>query len=95
MTTTISSDSQQHSTACILCSRNCGILVTTEKGQITKIKGDPAHPMTEGYICQKGARLQHYQDHEDRLTHPLKKQADGSFEAISWDQALSEIAERM
>jgi len=95
MTTTISSDSQQHSTACILCSRNCGILVTTENGQITKIKGDPAHPMTEGYICQKAARLQHYQDHEDRLTQPLKKQADGSFEAISWDQALSEIAERM
>jgi anaerobic selenocysteine-containing dehydrogenase len=88
-------DAQTHSSACNLCSRNCGILITTENGKFTKIKGDPKHPMTKGYICQKAARLDYYQNHDDRLNHPLKKQADGSFEKISWDQALSEIAQRM
>jgi anaerobic selenocysteine-containing dehydrogenase len=95
MTAKKNTTSEQHANACILCSRNCGIVMTTDSGKISKIKGDPKHPMTKGYICQKAARLEHYQSHDDRLTHPLKKQPDGSFEVISWDQALSEIAEKM
>ncbi|WP_231872070.1 molybdopterin-dependent oxidoreductase, partial [Oleiphilus sp. HI0128] len=51
--------------------------------------------MTKGYICQKAARLEHYQNHDDRLTHPLKRMPDGSFQKVSWDQALDEIAEKM
>ncbi len=84
-----------HSSACILCSRNCGITIDVDEGKFAKIKGDPKHPMTKGYICQKAARLDHYQNHADRLTHPLKKTPNGSFEKISWDQALSEIAEKL
>lgn len=95
MKTEASTNAQTYSSACNLCSRNCGILITTENGKFTKVKGDPKHPMTKGYICQKAARLDHYQNHDDRLNHPLKKQADGSFEKISWDQALTEIAEKM
>lgn len=88
-------NAETHSTACILCSRNCGITVEVDGDKFNKIKGDPEHPMTAGYICQKAARLDHYQNHDDRLTHPLKKKSDGSFEQITWDQALSEIAEKL
>lgn len=90
-----STNSVQHANACILCSRNCGITITTEQGSLTKIKGDPNHPITKGYICQKAARLEHYQNHADRLTQPLRRQEDGSFKAISWDQALEEIAQKL
>lgn len=83
------------STACILCSRNCGLLVDIEDGKMTRIRGDEAHPISQGYICQKAARLAHYQDHADRLTTPLKRQADGSFVAVSWDEALDDIAKRL
>jgi anaerobic selenocysteine-containing dehydrogenase len=95
MTKTISTNAEQHANACILCSRNCGITITTENEKLTKIKGDPKHPMTKGYICQKAARLEHYQNHADRLRHPLKRQADGSFQKITWEQATTEIAEKM
>lgn len=81
--------------ACILCSRNCGLELTIEDNKITKIKGDEAHPLTGGYICQKAARLGHYQHHADRLTHPLKRNAQGEFEAVSWDEALSDIARQL
>ena len=91
----INANAEQHANACILCSRNCGISITTENKTLVKIKGDPKHPMTKGYICQKAARLEHYQNHADRLTHPLKRQADGTFEKISWDQATTEIAQKM
>ncbi len=82
-------------TACILCSRNCGLEVKIEDGQFTSIRGDKDHPLTKGYICQKAARLEHYQNHEDRLQHPLKRQTDGSFQRVSWDEALDDIAQRL
>lgn len=82
-------------TACILCSRNCGLLVDIEDGKFTKIRGDEDHPLSQGYICQKAARLDYYQNNEDRLEHPLKRQADGSYARIRWDDALSEIASRL
>lgn len=85
----------QHTTACNLCSRNCGITITTEGRHFIKIKGDETHPMTQGYICQKAARLEHYQNHADRLTQPLKKEPDGSFSAIGWHQALTEISQKL
>lgn len=86
---------RQDVTACILCSRNCGLSVEIEDNQFKKIKGDTQHPFSQGYICQKAARLQHYQQHADRLTAPLKRQADGSFKEIGWDQAIQEIAEQL
>ena len=83
------------STACILCSQNCGIKVDIDdEGKFGKIVGDEAHPISEGYLCQKATRLNYYQDQE-RLTSPLKKKADGTFEEISWDTAYTEIAEKL
>lgn len=83
-------------TACILCSRNCGLVVDVdEQGRFTKIRGDEKHPLSKGYICQKAARLAHYQHNADRLSHPLKRQPDGSFVAVSWDEALTDIAARL
>ena len=82
-------------TACILCSRNCGLTVEIENGKFVKIHGDEQHPISQGYICQKAARLEHYQNHDDRLGQPLKRQADGSFTPLSWEVALEEIAEKL
>ncbi len=85
----------QSKSACILCSQNCGILVEQdENGKIGKIVGDPDHPVSEGYLCQKATRLNYYQD-QVRLTSPLRKREDGSFEEISWEVAIKEIAEKL
>ena len=82
-------------TACILCSRNCGLRVTTDGGRITSVRGDESHPVSKGYLCQKAARLQHYQEHADRLEHPLRREPDGSFVRVGWDEALADIATRL
>ncbi len=37
-------------------------------------------------------RLDRYQNGPDRLTSPLRRRADGSYEEIDWDTAISEIA---
>ena len=82
-------------TACLLCSQNCGVQIDVdENGHFTKIVGDGAHPVSEGYLCQKATRLDYYQN-QARLTSPLRKKADGTFEEISWDVAVREIAEKL
>jgi anaerobic selenocysteine-containing dehydrogenase len=90
--TTVSYKNQWQPTACGLCYINCGIEAMTEGPQIVKVRGDRAHPSTRGYACQKAQRLNYYQNHADRLTTPLRKGSDGSFEAIDWDTAIREIA---
>lgn len=82
-------------TACILCSLNCGLTVTVRDGHLGAIRGDPAHPVSRGYLCQKAGRLDHYQNHADRLRTPLERQPDGSFRPVSWDQAIGAIAARL
>ena len=81
-------------TACILCECNCGIEVQLDGRSLTRIRGDKAHPASQGYTCNKAMRLDHYQNGRHRLTSPLRRRADGSFEEIDWDAAISEIAAR-
>ena len=82
-------------TACILCSQNCGILIDQDQeGNFTKILGDKQHPISEGYLCQKATRLNYYQK-QARLSSPLRRKDDGSFEEISWDTAIKEIAAKL
>ena len=85
-------------TACNLCYANCGVLVQTggEGGRhIVKVRGDKAHPASRGYTCNKAMRIDYYQNGRDRLTAPLRRRADGSFEEIDWDTAIREIAGKM
>ena len=58
-----------------------------------RIRGDKAHPASQGYTCNKALRLDHYQNSRDRLTSPLRRRPDGSYEEIDWDTAIAEIAE--
>jgi anaerobic selenocysteine-containing dehydrogenase len=86
---------QWRSTACGLCYINCGIEVMTEGRRMMRIRGDRTHPSTRGYACQKAQRLDYYQNSADRLTTPLRRRDDGTFEAIDWKTALREIAARL
>ena len=54
-------------TACILCSVNCGIEVQLDGRRIARVRGDRAHPGSQGYTCEKAQRLDHYQNGRDRL----------------------------
>ena len=84
-------------TACILCSLNCGVKVQlSEDGRsIARTRGDEDHPASRGYLCNKASRLNHYQNRADRLTQPMRRTADGDYEAIDWDTAIREIAEKL
>lgn len=84
-------------TACILCECNCGIEVQLggdDGRRLVRVRGDDAHPASRGYACEKPARLDFYQSGPQRLTRPLRRRPDGSFEEIDWDTAIREVAHR-
>ena len=78
-------------TACILCACNCGVEVQVEDGAITRVKGDKAHPGSKGYACEKAQRLAYYQS-APRILSPLRRRADGTYEEVDWDTAISDLA---
>ena len=85
-------------TACGLCYANCGVLVQTggEDGRhILKVRGDKNHPVSRGYTCNKALKLDYHVHGRDRLTSPLRRRADGSFETIDWDTAIREVAAKL
>lgn len=81
-------------TACIICALNCGLEVQTQGPRITRIRADKAHPVSRGYLCEKAQRMDYYQNGADRLSSPMRRRADGQYEAIDWDTAIREIAEK-
>ncbi len=79
-------------TICILCSVNCGIDVKLEGRHIARVHGNKEHVASQGYACEKAQRIDYYQNGRDRLTSPLRRRADGSYEEIDWDTAIREVA---
>ncbi len=86
-------------TACPLdCPDSCSLDVTVEKGQVVKIDGSNANPVTGGYICAKVRRFGERVYHPERLKYPLARKGprgSGTFLRMTWDEALDRIAEKM
>jgi anaerobic selenocysteine-containing dehydrogenase len=79
------------------CPDTCGMVVTVSEGRATSLRGDPEHPFTKGFLCQKVSRYLDRVYHADRLKWPMKRvgpKGKGQFTRITWDQALDAIAER-
>lgn len=85
----------QKKTACNRdCPDACGLIATIEEGRITRLQGDPDHPVTQGFLCERTSRFLDRQYDPARLTTPLRRQGD-AFVPISWEAALGEIADKL
>ena len=79
------------------CPDTCALEVTVENGRAIKVEGAADHPTTQGVLCTKVARYLDRVYSSERVLHPLRrvgKKGAGSFERISWDEALDTIAKR-
>jgi molybdopterin guanine dinucleotide-containing S/N-oxide reductase-like protein len=89
------------------CPDACAVLITVENGRATKIKGDPEHPVTRGFLCAKVAKYLDRVYSPGRVLYPMRRKAGvakgplpagaastdprEAFERISWDAALDEV----
>ena len=87
-------------TVCFNCESACGLLAYVDKDtyEIRKFEGNPVHPGSRGRNCAKGPATHNQVYDPERILYPLKrvgKRGEGKWERITWEQALTEISERM
>ncbi|MBT4502272.1 MAG: molybdopterin-dependent oxidoreductase, partial [Gemmatimonadetes bacterium] len=85
-------------TFCELCFWKCGVLAHVKDGRVTKLEGNPEHPLSRGRLCPRGTGGIGLLYDPDRLKKPLvrvKKRGEQAFEEVSWETALGEVAEKM
>src|SRR5271165_7045190 len=86
---------------CPYCAVSCGVIIYTlgDKAknaipQVVHLEGDPDHPINRGTLCPKGASLEQDIINDRRLLKPQVRRPGGTdWEDISWDQAITEIAQ--
>ena len=81
-------------THCKICTAQCGLLVEVENNMITRVKGDPEHPLSKGYTCPKGRALGRLHHQPDAISQPLIRQGE-KLVATDWNNCLDDIAARL
>lgn len=84
---------------CPYCGVGCGVIIESEGGQITGVRGDPQHPANFGRLCSKGSTLHLTASaavtRQTRLLQPLRRlQRGGPASPVSWDEALGFASDR-
>lgn len=89
-------------TVCLGCYNCCGIRVHRHGARVVDVQGDPQSPNSRGHICAKGKARFFDLYHPNRVLQPLRRRnpekgigVDPQWEAITWDQALDLVTERL
>jgi formate dehydrogenase len=81
-------------TFCRICESLCGLEVDVENNTVLAIRPDSKHVATRGFGCPKGLKQHHIYNSPDRLKYPMKR-IGKEWHRISWDQALTEIGQKV
>jgi anaerobic selenocysteine-containing dehydrogenase len=85
----------EHRTVCNRdCPDACGLIATVEDGKLVALGGDPAHPVTKGFLCYRTSRFPEMQNGPLRLTEPLLRR-NGVLAPATWEEALGFVADRL
>ncbi len=79
-------------TTCPYCGVGCGVLATPDGRGGATIAGDAEHPANRGRLCSKGSALGETLGLGSRVLHPLKRNAEGTYDKVSWNEALDAVA---
>ncbi|MCP4882227.1 MAG: molybdopterin-dependent oxidoreductase [Flavobacteriales bacterium] len=84
-----------HHSFCRICESLCGLEIQTQNNKVVGIKPNESHVATDGFSCVKGLYQHEMYQSPDRLKYPLKRQEDGSYSRVSWQQAIQEIGDKV
>ena len=99
-------DRAHFGTHCVNCMPgNCPLYVYTKDGRVVREEaagvvepGEPGVPDMNPLVCQKGLGWSRELDGPERLLHPMRRsgeRGEGRWQRISWDEALTEVADAM
>ena len=89
---------QETRSTCPYCGVGCGVIIQSDGGQVTGVRGDPDHPANFGRLCTKGSTLHHTASaaitRQARLLHPMRREHRGEApHRVGWDAALDLASE--
>ena len=76
------------------CPDACGLIADVQDGKIVRLKGDPQHPVTQGFLCHRTSRFLERQYDPERIVTPLARRGS-EFHPTTWEEALQRIAEKL
>ena len=85
---------ERHFRSCSLCEAMCGIVIETEGGHITSIRGDTEDTFSRGHICPKAVALKDLHEDRDRLRTPVKR-VGNEWKKISWNEAFDLVVREL
>src|SRR5258708_25054544 len=84
-----------YATTCRECAAGCGLHAKVREGRAVKLEGNPESPINQGRLCSRGqAGLQGLYN-PDRITDPMARKADGTWEKLGWDVALQQFSAKV
>jgi anaerobic selenocysteine-containing dehydrogenase len=84
-----------YASTCRECPAGCGILVETHEGRVTKVEGNPAHPISRGNLCARGQASVQGLYHPDRYQGPLVAEVGIGFRDVAWSTAERLLGQRL
>ncbi|HEY0202806.1 MAG TPA: molybdopterin-dependent oxidoreductase [Acetobacteraceae bacterium] len=85
---------QTRKTVCTHCSVGCSVLAKVQNGVWVAQEANFDSPNNLGTHCAKGAAVRELTHGDRRLKYPMKLEG-GQWKRLSWDQAISEIGDKM
>ena len=80
---------------CNFCAIDCNLDFYVEDGRIVKTVPTKGYPVNNGFSCIKGLSLSKQQTTVKPNALPKIRQADGSFQEVSWDKAFTYVADKI
>lgn len=84
-----------HPSTCTECPAGCGLLVRVRDGWPVKLEGAPGHPVSDGGLCIRGQASLTRLYHPERIRNPVLRTGEGKYRDISWEDALSLVADAL
>ena len=86
------------STICTHCGDGCkttlGVRSTSDGSEIVRGDNRDKSGINGDFLCNKGRYSFDFANNDDRITHPLVRQANGELKPVSWDEAFDHIGKR-
>jgi len=86
-------DLERTESTCTVCSVGCRVTLESSRDRLLRINGVDSDPVNWSWLCDAGRFSFEATNSKDRLTDPLHRRSDGSFDPIRWSEALAAVAD--
>ncbi len=80
---------------CNYCAIDCNLDFHVQDGKIVSVVPTKGYPVNDGFACIKGISLDRQQTVNTTSPRPKVKQVDGSMKEVSWDEAMTHVADKI